>query len=251
MLPIERRNFIINKLKKSGIVQVDKLATYINVTNMTIRRDLDKLEKEGKLKRTHGGAVISKWLSNEDRYELKKTKNLEVKKAIAETALQFINEGTTLYLDSGTTTYELAKKLLIKEGLTIITGDINIAALLYKSKNKVYIIGGKIEESTGTILMHENDNIMNRINIDWAFIAAASLSENGTLTTPSFDKSKLKRKAMEITNKSILLVDKSKFGLKSFIKIANIQDFYAIITDIDFSEEDLKKYKDTLIIPLK
>lgn len=250
MLPIERQNIIIDELKKNGIVQVDKLATDIKVTSMTIRRDLDKLEKKGKLKRIQGGAVTLDLQSDEDRYDIKRTKNIEVKKAIAELAFELIKEESTIYLDSGTTTYELAKKLLKKEGLTIITDDINIAALLYKSRNQVYIIGGRIEEGTGSILMNEQDNIMNMINIDYAFIATASLSEDGTLTTPSFEKAKIKQKVIEIANKSFLLVDKSKFGINFFIKITNLKVFDAIITDIVFSEKDKEKYKELLIVPV-
>lgn len=151
MLPNERRRWIELEIINQGKVDIEKLAKQLNVSTMTIRRDLAKLEEEGKIVRTHGGAIYPKALVQETPYLAKKGKNIRQKKAIARKALEFIPESANIILDSGTTTMEVAKLLKGREDLTIITNDIKIAAELTESKLKVIVTGGELQNRVGTL----------------------------------------------------------------------------------------------------
>lgn len=236
MLSLDRRQLIKDRLNISGSIKVDELAEELGVTQMTIRRDLDKLEAESFLKRTHGGAVLADRLLDEEEYDTRKEKNIDAKKRIAEKASEMIQDDSTILLDAGTTTYELAQIIKNRKGLVVITGDLKIASLLYKTDNDVHFIGGRIEKKTGTVMSTECLAFIEQVNIDYAFIGGSAISNKYFLTTPTFDKAKLKSKVMETADKSILLVDNSKFGIKSLVKIAHIKEFDTIVTDVTFEE---------------
>ncbi|WP_058485011.1 DeoR/GlpR family DNA-binding transcription regulator [Defluviitalea phaphyphila] len=244
MLPIERRKYIMDKLNLNGSVKVEELAKEMNVTPMTVRRDLDKLEAEDLLKRTHGGAVLSTSLYFEEEYDVKKEKNIEIKKKIAQSASELIKGPSTIFLDAGTTTYELANILKNRNDLVIITGDLKIASLLYRTENEVHFLGGKLEKKTGAVLSVEWNTFIERINIDYAFLGGSAITNQYYLTTPTFEKAKLKSKLIELADKSVLLVDESKFGVKSLVKIAHIKDFDVIITNKVFNNEFMKELKE-------
>lgn len=237
MLSVERRKYILDKLKIDGSVKVEPLAIELGVTPMTIRRDLDKLESEDLLKRTHGGAILSTRLFHEEEYDIKKQKNVEVKRKIAHVASELIQENATILLDAGTTVYELANILKYRDDLIIITGDLKIASLLYNTDNEVHIMGGKLEKKTGTIMLNESQGYLDRISIDLAFLGGSAISKSHYLTTPTFDKAELKSKIINVAETSILLVDDSKFNLKSLVKIAHLKEFDVIITDRVFDGE--------------
>lgn len=238
MLSLDRRKYIMDQIKENGSVKVDQLADELNVTQMTIRRDLDKLESENLLQRTHGGAILYDRLYAEEEYDVKKEKNIEIKKHIAKTASEIIIDQSTIYLDAGTTTYELAMLLKQRSGLIIVTGDLKIASLLYPSDNDVYVIGGKIEKSTGTVIGAEGSDFLSKINIDYAFVGTSAVSHHLYASTPTFEKADLKKHILKVAHKKILLVDRSKFCKECFVKIAPLTAFDIVVTDKTFDQED-------------
>jgi len=231
MLSIDRRKYILDTLKETGSVRVDQLAETLGVTQMTIRRDLDKLEDDVSVKRTHGGAVLYSHLHDEEAYDEKKEKNKEVKQGIAKIANQMIRENATVLLDAGTTTYELAQLLKYRKDLIIITGDLTIASILYRSNNDVYFIGGKLERKTGTVMDTDCESFLNYINIDYVFLGTSAVSDDGYLSTTTLSKANLKKRIFKIAHKRVLLVDHTKFGIEAFAKIVPLKAFDAVITD--------------------
>jgi DeoR/GlpR family transcriptional regulator of sugar metabolism len=246
-LTIERRkNFIVNKLKEKGEVEVHNLSEKLDVSEMTIRRDLKKLEEEGVLIRNHGGAVYPVVLNEEISYQSKQTKNREEKNRIGREALKYIKDGKVLFIDAGTTCFELAKKLNTFKNLTVVTNDIRIANELYtKSNIELYCTGGFVQSQVGAMLGEHTKKIIESLNIDIAFVGTSSIDNELFLSTPTREKAVLKQKIIKSGNKSILLSDHSKFGKKSLHKICKIDQFNTFITDKKIQKTNFEEVNDT------
>lgn len=228
-----RQKKIFDILTKKGSVSVDYLAKHFNVSKMTIRRDLEKLQELDILQRTHGGAMLPQVLSKELTYLEKQTINIEAKKQIAKDALKYIYDDNIIYLDAGTTTFELARLLVERKDICVVTNDLRIANMLANAGNKVYIPGGLVSTDTGSIHSCDAVSYMNRFNIDVAFLAASSVDKDFNVCTPNEEKVLLKRYMIKHAPMSILLVDKSKFNHKAFHKIFNFNEVDDVITDYE------------------
>lgn len=250
MISNNRQLEILSLLSEKGNVSVEELATKFNVSKMTIRRDLEKLQENNLLQRTHGGALMNRVLLQEMAYNDKREENAEIKQCITRKAVTFLENNKIIYLDAGTTTYELAQKLP-NQDLTVITNDIRIAAHLMLSNNQVIFLGGTIGKETGSVTDVYAQEMLKEFNIDIAFLGTSSVDNEMNLCTPDINRMKMKKIAYESANKSILLVDSSKFYSKSLYKILNINDFDVVITDFDIHELTNFDLKSTEFISVK
>lgn len=245
MLQAERRAYIIEYMKDKGKVVIEDLAKEIDVSPMTIRRDLDYLEEKNKIIRTHGGAIPVESLHEEISYKHKKQKQISQKIKIAEYSSTFIKEGHTIILDAGTTTMEIAKKIRNFKNINIITTDLLTAAYLSKSKGiKVYCTGGMVQNEIGACIGSKAEEFLNEVYADIAFIGTSSVDIERGITSPTMEKAMLKKKMIESSDKTILVTDSTKFGKKSFSKICNLEDLDLIITDDGIDENLIKKMKE-------
>jgi DeoR/GlpR family transcriptional regulator of sugar metabolism len=235
MISNSRQLEILELLSKKGNVTVEELALKFDVSKMTIRRDLEKLQENNLLQRTHGGALMNRVLLQEMAYNEKREENSEIKQCITKKALTFLENNKIIYLDAGTTTYELAVKLPT-QGLTVITNDIRIATHLMLTENQVIFLGGNIGKETGSVTDCYAQDMLKEFNIDIAFLGTSSIDNEMNLCTPDINRMKIKRVAYETANKNILLVDSSKFYSKSLYRILNINDMDVVITDFDINE---------------
>ncbi|MDS1002453.1 DeoR/GlpR family DNA-binding transcription regulator [Clostridium sp. FAM 1755] len=245
MLPIEREQYIIEKLDELGTVKVEDIANELDVSLMTIRRDFDRLQDKGILYRSHGGAVKRSTYLSEQAYDLKKISNIYVKEKIAEKALSIIKEGDSIFLDAGTTTFELAKVLNKVKDITVITNDLKIALELYQNNVRAYIVGGKIQEETGCIIGPTADEFISNIKVNVAFLGTSGIDSDFRLSTPTFEKASLKKHIVKSASYSVLLTDSSKFNKESFVNIFSIELVNCIITDKKFNEDE-NKYLESL-----
>ena len=165
-------------------------------------------------------------------YNEKREEHSEIKQCITRKAVSFIENNKILYLDAGTTTFELAQKLP-NQGLTVITNDIRVAAHLMLTNNVVIFLGGMIGKETGSVTDVYAQEMLESFNIDLAFLGTSSVDNEMNLCTPDINRMKMKKIAFERATKSILLVDSSKFYSKSLYKILNINDLDVVITDFD------------------
>lgn len=243
MLSIERRGYILKRLEENNSVKVDVLAKDLDVSPMTIRRDLDKLEEEDLALRTHGGAILKSELRSEDLYETKITKNKEIKVKIAEVAFELINDGDTIILDAGTTTLELTRMLNKKKNLTIVTGDLLIASEIYQCNHDLFFVGGKVQRETGAVFDELASRFLESIIVDKAFMGTAAISNTWDLTTVTFEKATVKRKIIDSARQTILLADSSKFGKQCFVKIDSLRAINKFITDKKFTVDEMKRLK--------
>ena len=245
MINNQRQREIIEIISEKGNVTVDELSERFNVSKMTIRRDLEKLQDENYLQRTHGGALVNKVLLQEMAYHEKREEHLNAKTCIARKALDFIEANSTVYLDAGTTTFEIAK-ILPQSDLTVITNDIRIAAHLMLTRNTVYFLGGNIMKETGSTTDPHAQKMLEAFNIDLSILATSGVDKDLNLCTPELNRMLIKQTAIRQSEKKILVADASKFYRKSLYKIVPLQSFDAIITDLDKEElgnVDLKKAK--------
>lgn len=246
MLPEERSQKIINIIKERGAVKVDELARELDVSLMTVRRDLEKLKNEGILERCHGGAI----LKTEVSYKEKRTLQIEEKKKIAQRCAKMVRKGDTVFLDSGTTTYEIAKLIYNIPSLTIITNDIEIARFLIDTNVHLMLCGGTVQKSTGSMVGEFAIRMMEDIRTEIAFIGAASIDDEFNVLTPTSNKAVFKRTVCKYANRSYLAVDSTKFGKQALLKVNHLSDYTGVVTDKVFNSKELdiiKKEKINII----
>lgn len=231
----QRRKLVMKTINKQGKVEIDKLASHLQVSEMTIRRDLTLLEDDGQLIRTIGGAVLPKPLITETPFSTKEAIYINQKQQIAEKALQFIESGQTILLDSGTTTLELAKLIKNEHDLTIITNDISIAMELVDSKLNVMMIGGSMQNNIGTIYGSKAIQFVEDIYVDLFFLGAHAIDTHAGVTSPSLEKTMLKQAMLHAAESTWLLADSSKIGEKAFSKVCDLHHLTGFITDDDIT----------------
>lgn len=246
MMRTERRNWLEMEVKNKKRIDVENISKKLNVSSMTIRRDLVDLENEGKLIRTHGGAVSLDTLAGEIPYYSKKIKNNEQKKEIAMKALSLIEENSTIILDSGTTTLEIAKLLRYREDLTIVTNDIKIGNELIDSSLRVILTGGELQPSVGALYGAITQNMLASINADIFFLGAHALDIPNGVSAPTFEKAMIKQLMKSSAERTWLLADYSKFNTRAFVNVCGLSDIEGVITDQNLDFQTKEEYENII-----
>ncbi|MCA1753568.1 MAG: DeoR/GlpR family DNA-binding transcription regulator [Spirochaeta sp.] len=241
MLAAERAKYIHKRVQRDDAVSVEDLSQELDVSPITIRRDLERLEQEGRLRRTHGGAVRRDFLHAEEFYDSKLIRNHAAKEKMAQACADRIPEGATIILDAGTSTFEVARLLRSRIDLTVVTFDLAIASELYRAGVRTVLTGGEIQNSTGALYGAGAERFVSDVSVDLAVLGVASISINGSLYTPTAEKAALKRAVMQSSRKKILLADESKFSRSSFWKICELHEFHTLITDHQIGGADRER----------
>ncbi|HOJ00440.1 MAG TPA: DeoR/GlpR family DNA-binding transcription regulator [Anaerolineaceae bacterium] len=239
MLSDERRAVLINRLREDGYVQAAEIAEELSVSTATIRRDLVFLQQEGFCMRTRGGAVrSSQGTTLELPYALKKQKFVAEKEAIAREAVRLIENGDTLILDSGSTTYALASLLTEKQRLTVVTNDLQIAILL-ASNPSVHLVctGGIARPHVFTLQGSEVVNFIKTLRVDKTFLGTDAIHEDGTIGNVNMEEVAIKQAMMKAASTVILLADSSKFTVKGFAQVGTLAEVDILITDAKYPKE--------------
>jgi DeoR family transcriptional regulator, fructose operon transcriptional repressor len=247
----ERKEKIMQLLTENSKIMVPELCKVFGVSPVTIRTDLRDLETDGKLKRTHGGAIPVGKAAFESTSSIKEVEHIEEKKKIAFYAAQMVDDGDTIALDTGTTTLELAKCLTKKKDLTIVTNDLKIASYLETNLKDadIIVIGGILRPGFHCMVGPLAISSLIGLNVDKAFMATNAFSYNKGFTTPDVNQAELKKSLIEIASEIIMLVDSSKLGHVSFVKFASLTDIDKLITDSKISTKaanSLKELSDNL-----
>lgn len=251
MFKEKRLDEILKHIINSTEATVEELAERFNVSNMTIRRDLNTLEQSGLISRTHGGAISNNLLHLEERYEQKQSKNADIKNRIAKAAMQLIHEESIIFLDAGTTTYYIASLLSQHfKNLTIFTNDIKIASELYTSDFQIYITGGRVQSETGCIMGQMTNSFISALNFDISFIGTSAINQDLFLLTPSEEKALNKKNIIQKAPVNVLVCDHSKFEQRGLFNIVSADTFDYIITNYKFnaSQSQQLENKTTRII---
>lgn len=226
---------IQNLIREQQTVKVDDLARKLAVSPNTIRRDLTMLEKQGVLKRTQGGAVlgeISPTAPTRQSFDLRLGKHPVEKERIGKCAAQFIQPGSTIILDAGTTTQQLAGALMTVDRLTIATNSVEIAYSLIPYQNLTVILsGGILLGSSRSLIGLPAEQFFAQIHADQLFLATRGISFEKGLTNGNLHEMPIKQKMIEVAKEVILLADHEKFGRVALTSFAPLNSVQKIITD--------------------
>lgn len=251
MLAVERRKKILEMLKENQSVLVTELGKLFNVTEETIRRDLEKLEKEGLLKRTYGGAVLHESTNLELPFNVRETTNAEGKKAIGLKVSEFIEDGDTIILDSSSTALQVAKNIKSKNGITVITNSQKVILELSSAEQiKVISTGGTLRSTSMSLVGHLAEKTLQSYNVDKAVISCAGASLIKGFTDSNELEAEVKKAMMSSAEKVILVIDNTKFDRVSFTRIADFRNIDYIFTDKSLSfewEKELEERKIELV----
>jgi DeoR/GlpR family transcriptional regulator of sugar metabolism len=232
MLANQRRDKIIDLLKEDGAAKVADLARLFKVTEVTIRQDLEKLEKEGLIVKQHGGAFLKNMEDQVRNFLLANQENMEKKEAIARKCLEYIEHGDTIILDSGSTTTEIAKKLKKIKNLTVITNALNIALILGGEPGiEVIMTGGEFKPPTLSLTGQKAADFFKGLNVQKLFLATAGISLKSGLTYPSISDLVVKKAMIEAADVTFLVADSTKIGKSAFASLGALSLIDYIITD--------------------
>ncbi|PMQ01102.1 MAG: DeoR family transcriptional regulator [Dictyoglomus sp. NZ13-RE01] len=232
MLAEERRTRILELIEKERGVKVSELVKLFNVTGATIRRDLEALEKEGLLKRTHGGAVLPQSFSFEPLYATKKRQNLKEKMAIGAKAAELINDGETVFIETGSTTLQIAKNIKNRHDLTVITNSIDVARELLNARGvEVILTGGNLRKETIALVGPLAERVLREFRVDKAFLGISGIVPGKGMSTASIVEAEIKRLIIEMAREVIGVADYSKFGKECFAFVAPTKVLHKIVVD--------------------
>ena len=227
----ERQALILELLMQHDSILVTDLATHLNVSSVTIRKDLTDLEREKKLYRNHGKAIlIDPYIDNRNVSEKEKL-YVEEKRLIGMKAANLIAPKDSILIASGTTMHALARSIAPADELTVITASMEVSNILASEKNICIIqLGGILRHSSLSVVGKYAENILADFSCSKLFIGVDGIDLDFGITTNMMEAS-LNRVMMQTAQKTIVLADSSKFGRRGFSKIADMEDIDHIITD--------------------
>jgi DeoR/GlpR family transcriptional regulator of sugar metabolism len=237
---LQRKKHLTSLVSENRPLVVKELARLFNVSEMTVHRDLNQLQEQGRIERTHGGAVPSERMSFEFDFTSRRRTDKKYKKVIARRALDFIRPGDKLILDTGTTTLELAYLLRDYEGLTVITPSLAVASVLQFSKGVMTVLlGGIIRQGSPDLTGAVTESVLDMFMVDIAFQGADGIGLNGELFNSDIRIARVDKKMRKRAEKTIILSDSSKIGKVDFASNGSLSEVDALITDSRITDEQL------------
>lgn len=248
MLAIERKNEILATLQKEQRVLVAELSQKYDVTEETIRRDLEKLEKEGFVKKTYGGAVLNNNTNVELPLKIREKTNKKEKQIIAKLVADMIEDGESIMLDSSSTSLMVAKNLKQQKKLTVITNSVEVLIELAGNKGITVIsTGGMLRESSLSLVGKTAERALNNFNVDKAIISCKGLDMEKGITESNEDEAEIKSVMRACAKKTILALDSSKFDNISFVRVMDLRSGDIVVTDSLNQEKWIKYFEDRRI----
>jgi DeoR/GlpR family transcriptional regulator of sugar metabolism len=236
-----RRDQLGECVQASGFASLGELAASLSVSESTIRRDLEILERDGLVKRTHGGAF---WTGESETMEVFRTRRDDhwmAKSAIGREAAKLIEDHDTILLDGGSTTYELARQL-VGRPLQVVTNSLPVAHLLSSSDSiDLVIIGGCVRGRTAVTIGPMADAMLHSINVGKAFLSVAGITDRGYFNS-NMMLVESEKAMLAAADQAIVVADSSKFGRVSLSRLCGLQEVHGVVTDTDLQT----KWKDHL-----
>ncbi len=244
MLAIERKNKILELLRKDGRVVVNQLSTLFGVTEETIRRDLEKLENEGFARKSYGGAIITENANADLPYSVRKESNVEGKEHIAKVVCSMIDDGDRIMLDASSTAVYIARQLKNKKNLTLITNSIEILLELSEISGwKILSTGGTLREGSLSLVGYQAEKMISTYHVDKSIISCKGVDMEMGITDSNEMDGHIKNLMLEAANQKILAVDQSKLGKISFTKIEDLSNINQIVTDREPNDQWMKIFE--------
>ncbi len=231
MIPAERQQMILSSLAERDVLSIAELMKRLDVSHMTVRRDIQKLEEDGRVLSVSGGVKLVQKITHEPSHLIKRTLQHSEKEMIAELAATLIPEGATIYLDAGTTSLAIAEKIAPRADLMVITNDFVVAAyLIQNSTCQLYHTGGQVIRENQSCVGESAAQFLYGFNLDVAFVSASSWNTRW-ISTPTESKVPVKKALISAAAKRILVCDSSKYGKVGIFNAIPISAIHTIITD--------------------
>ena len=240
----ERRETIVDFLKKEAKISVEELSGRLKVSQVTIRKDLDSLEKRGLIERSHGNAIFSQ----QSRFNIAFLEKLQLqareKDLIAKVAASYVHEGDSIILDSGTTTLSLAKALVGRfKSLFVITNSVPAALELTKAGYDLLLVGGQVRKHSLSLLGPWAVKNLESYHVDRAFMGTSGITLAHGFSTPDSLDAQMKQTMIRISDKAYVLTDSSKFGHNCMVSFAKCSEIHLTLTDSRLPQRLLKEFK--------
>lgn len=242
----ERHKFILESLNKDGFIKVIDMVKSLDVTAVTIRKDLKYLEEKKLLYRTHGSASpinpIAPELNVIDKEKMKKGE----KERIAMAACSLIEENDSIIIASGSTVYTFAENIKPLKHLTVVTASLKVSILLNEYDNvDVIQLGGTVRKNSVSVVGDYTTRFFEEITCSKLFLGVDGIDPDSGITNSNIEEAQLNKRMMNASLKTILLADSSKFGRRGFGKICNLDQVDVIITDSGISESMVERIEET------
>lgn len=239
---VERHQYIMRQLQQKSVVNVLELCKQLDVSSVTIRKDLKLLEDRQLLFRTHGGAtLVNPYTTDRTVFEKEKIQAGE-KRAIAREAASLITDNDSVIIASGTTVQAMAREIQPSLNFTVVTSALNVAVQLVKHPNvEILQLGGILRKSSTSVAGLYAERILADFFCSKLFLGVDGIDLDFGLTTTNAQEAHLNRKMMEVSQKVIVLADSTKFGKRGFGRICGIEEVDRIITDTGISPHTVKE----------
>jgi hypothetical protein len=226
----ERRSRLLDIIRIRGFAALDELVRELGVSESTVRRDLDALEDQGSAKRTHGGVLYSGGMPRLAEFDDRQPANWAAKRAIAAAAATMIEDGETVLLDGGTTTYEVAR-LLVGRPLQVVTNSLPVANLFAsESRTDLVLLGGYVSPRTGVCLGPYANELLGRLHVTTTVLSAAGISEEG-LFNAHLLLAETEQAMLKAASRVMVVADSSKFGRKSLTLVSGLDAIDIFVSD--------------------
>ncbi len=241
----ERHKYILESLSKKGFIKINDIAKELDVTRVTIRKDLKFLEEKGLLYRTHGSASSINPLTPDMAVNEKEKIKKDEKKRIALAACNLIHENDSIIIASGSTVHTFAECIPPSSHLTVVTASLKIAMMLNELPDvEVYQLGGIVRKNSFSVVGDYATSFFNTITCSKLFLGVDGIDLEYGITNSNMGEAQLNRIMMEASLRTIILADSSKFGKRGFGKICNLEQIDVIITDSGISDSIAKSIEE-------
>lgn len=245
MIPAKRQQIILSALTERGVLSISELMEWLNVSHMTVRRDIQKLEEEGRVLSVSGGVQLTQRITSEPSHLVKRSLQHDEKMAIANIAAKFVTAGMSIYLDAGTTSLALAERLVSVPDLVVVSNDFTVVNLLMQQSECVlYHTGGLVLRQNQSCVGDSATHFLKNLNIDVSFLSASSWNAR-CISTPTEAKVSVKKAAVDAAAKRILICDSSKYGRVGIFNAVPIDVLDVIITDDNLPQNAREALKQT------
>ena len=232
-----RQRSIMEFIREHGSVQVDELSAHLQVTPQTIRRDLNQLYELKLVHRVHGGAVIKNTIENLG-YGARKLLMTGEKTEIAKLTAKIIPDNSSIFINLGTTVESVAEFLVHRNGILVITNNINVAGTLWPSRSiEVMIAGGTIRHSDGGIVGTSTEEFVDKFKPDYAIIGCSAIDDTGEFFDYDLREVRVTQAIIRQARSVILVTDSMKLDRRAPVKVATLTDVDILVTDDSISDE--------------
>jgi DeoR family glycerol-3-phosphate regulon repressor len=226
-----RQTEIVSLLRETGRVAVEELAAKFDVSPQTIRRDLNEMSEARIITRVHGGAIVASGSRNLS-YDARKVLAQPQKRLIGEAAARLIDDNSSLFINIGTTTEEVAHALTGRSGLLVITNNLHVATELYRDRAiDVIVTGGSVRPTDGGIVGATTVDLIRQFRVDTAVIGISAIDEDGTLLDYDIREIHVSRAIIDNARRVILVADSSKFARSAPARLGSLADIDILVTD--------------------